>query len=163
VPPTAPALLAGPSAQVEFRRFLFKSVAVVVCVLLILDAAPNVGLGSAGTSLVVLAAGLVGLWLIMQFFAQVGDRNLEELAHGYTTLTLRFGGFWGGEGRRRPGLGRRVPWDYSGVWVLDGQTGAVRSEPDPEREPPGFYPSPNRPGVLELWTGAVWAGRYRDA
>jgi hypothetical protein len=152
VPPTAPALLPGASAQVEFRRFLFKSVAVVVSVLLILDAAPHVGLGSAGTSVVVLAAGLVALWLIVQLFAQAGERNLEELEHGYTTLTLR-----------RPGLGRWVPWDYSGVWVLDGRTGGVRSAPDPAHEPPGFYPSPNRPGALELWTGAAWAGRYRDA
>jgi hypothetical protein len=57
----------------------------------------------------------------------------------------------------------RAAWDYSGAWVLDGTTGAVRSVPDPEREAPGFYPSPNRPGALELWTGAAWAGRYRDA
>jgi hypothetical protein len=155
-PASAPALLPGPSAQAEFRRFLLKGVGVVVAVLLIVDTAPHVGLGSAGVSIVVLAAGLAALWLILQLFAQVGDRNLEELAHGYTTLTLRFGGFWGGEGQRRPGMGRRAPWDYSGV-------GAVRSVPDPEREPPGFYPSPNRPGALELWTGAVWAGRYRDA
>jgi hypothetical protein len=150
-PPSAPPLLPGPSAQAEFRGFGLKSVAVVVAVLLVVDTAPHVGLGSAGTVVVALAAGLVALWLIVQLFAQVGDRTLEELEHGYTTLTLR-----------RPGLGR-APWDYSGAWVLDGRTGAVRSVPDPEREPPGFYPSPNRPGALELWTGAVWAGRYRDA
>jgi hypothetical protein len=123
----------------------------MVAVLLIVDTAPHVGLGSAGTIVGALAAGLVALWLILQLFAQVGDRNLEELEHGYTTLTLR-----------RPGLGRAA-WDYSGAWVLDGTTGAVRSVPDPEREPPGFYPSPHRPGALELWTGAQWAGRYRDA
>lgn len=152
VPPAAPALLPGASAQVEFRRFLFKSVAVVVAVLLILSTAPDVGLGSAGTSVVVLAAALVALWLIVQFSADVGDRSREELAHGYATLTLR-----------RPDIRRRVPWDYAGVWVLDGRTGAVRSAPDPEHEPPGFYPSPNRAGALELWTGAAWAGRYRDA
>ena len=151
VPPTAPALLPGPSAQAEFRRFLLKSVAVVVAVLLIVDTAPHVGLGSAGTIVVALAAGLVALWLIVQLFAEVGDRTLEELEHGYTTLTLQ-----------RPVRGRAT-WDYSGAWVLDGTTGAVRSAPNPEREPPGFYPSPNRPGALELWTGAAWAGRYRDA
>jgi hypothetical protein len=151
VPPAAPALLPGESAQAEFRRFLLKSVAVVVAVLLIFDTAPDVGLGSAGTIVVALAAGLLALWLILQLFAPVGDRTVEELEHGYTTLTLR-----------RPALGRAA-WDYSGAWVLDGRTGAVRSAPDPEQEPPGFYPSPNRPGALELWTGAEWAGRYRDA
>ena len=89
------------------------------------------------------------------------DDPVEELAHGYTTLKLEFGGFWVGEGRRWPQFGHRPPWDYSALWLLDGSTGAVISEPVADADPPGLYPSPNRPEALELWTGVVWSGNYR--
>jgi len=29
--------------------------------------------------------------------------------------------------------------------------------PTGDVDPPGYYPSPNRPGRLELWTGAEWS------
>ncbi|WP_158630709.1 hypothetical protein [Nocardioides daphniae] len=35
------------------------------------------------------------------------------------------------------------------------------SPPDPSVLPPGHYPSPNRPGQLEMWTGAAWMYDYR--
>jgi hypothetical protein len=47
------------------------------------------------------------------------------------------------------------------LWVLDGSTGAVVSPPVADADPPGLYPSPNRPGAMELWTGVVWSGNYR--
>lgn len=161
VPPTPPPLLDGPSAARLFSRFLAKSAAVVAGVLIALAVFPRLGLGTTAISLLSLAAGLIGLWAIMRFLGNVGDRKLEELRHGYTTLELDFGGFWLGEGRRWPRFGRRIPWDYSGVWLLDGTTGAARQAPDRDRDPPGLYPSPNRPGVLELYSGVVWTGDYR--
>lgn len=162
MPVTPPALLPGRSAGREFNLWLATTGAVVVAVLVALEVVPAVGVGTWGASALTLAVGLIGLALIMRNLGRVGDRKLEEIAHGYTTLKLEFGGFWLGEGRRWPRFGHRAPWDYSGLWVLDGATGAVESEPDREVDPPGLYPSPNRPGALELWTGVVWSGHYRS-
>lgn len=160
-PPTPPRPLRGPSAHRLFNRFLLKGAAVVAATIAALEIVSRLQLGTAAVSLLSLAAGLLALWSIVRLLGAVGDRKLEELAHGYTTLTLDFGGFWLGEGRRWPRFGRRPPWDYSGAWVLDGATGAVVSAPDHRFDPPGLYPSPNRPGNLELWTGVVWTGDYR--
>jgi hypothetical protein len=140
---------------------MLRAVAVVVAALVVVEMVSGSGLGTAAESSVILATGLAACFAVMRMLGGVGDRKLEELAHGYTTLTLEFGGFWRGEGRRWPRFGRRAPWDYSGVWVLDGGTGEVVSEPDRAVDPPGLYPSPNRPGELELWTGVVWSGDYR--
>ena len=89
---------------------------------------------------------------------------MDELAAGYTTVTLKFGAFTMLRRRRPTGLEAevlRVPWDYSGIWVLDSKTGQPLQSPSPAALPPGFYPSPNRPGSFELWTGAAWAGTYQ--
>jgi hypothetical protein len=161
VPAAPPALLRGVSAARLFNRFLLRGAGVVAAVLVIVEVASRSGLGSTASSVVTLAAGLLGFAAILALLGQVGDRKLDELAHGYTTLQLEFGGFWVGEGRRWPRFGHRPPWDYSGVWVLDGSTGAVISEPNPDADAPGLYPSPNRPGAMELWTGVVWSGNYR--
>ena len=162
VPAAPPALLPGPSAARVFNRFLLSAAAIVAAVLVVVEVSSRSELGSTATSLICLAAGLLGFAAIIVLLGRVGDRKLEELAHGYTTLQVEFGGFWVGEGRRWPRFGHRPPWDYSGLWVLDGSTGAVISEPVAGADPPGLYASPNRPGALELWTGAVWSGNYRE-
>lgn len=161
VPTTPPGLLPGLSASRLFNRWLVTSALVVAAVLVAVEGVPRVGLGTWGESALTLAVGLIGLAAIFRSLGRVGDRKLEEISHGYTTLKLEFGAFWRGEGRQWPQFGRRPPWDYSGLWVLDGATGAVVSEPDRSLDPPGLYPSPNRPGALELWTGVVWSGHYR--
>jgi hypothetical protein len=160
VPETPPALLPGRSASRLFNRWIATSAAVVIAVLLALEIVPRLGLPGWGQGVLTLAAGLIGLAMIMRNLGRVGERKLEEIAAGYTTIKLEFGDFWIGEGRRWSRFGRRPPWDYSGLWVLDGATGAVVSEPDRSVDPPGLYPSPNRPGALELWTGVVWSGHY---
>lgn len=157
-PPPAP--LPGRSAQAAFRVFLGELAAIVALGLLLVAVAGRVGLSQGWTSVLVLVAGLVGFLLALYRWQRVGQHYLAELEHGYTTLVLQFGGFALGDGRRRPGLGRRVPWNYAGIWVFT-PSGEVLSAPEPGVEPPGFYPSPNRPGAFELWTGAVWAGEYR--
>lgn len=63
-------------------------------------------------------------------------------------------------GTRFSSTNGRVDWDYSGLWVL-ADDGRVKRAPDVTVEPPGFYPSPNRPRQYELWTGTTWAAQYR--
>lgn len=91
---------------------------------------------------------------------RVGYRNVEELDHGYTTTKVASGSYFQTLSFRRSRQAGRVEWDYSGIWVLD-VTGGVISAPDHRTDPPGYYPSPNRPGEFELWTGHAWAGDYR--
>ena len=160
VPATPPVQLRRPSAQSAFRRFLVQLGASVVVQLLLLEFVPDHA-SAAGTFAVLVAGGIVALVLILRWWRAVGEALLAELECGYTTLLVQFGTFGFGEGRRRPGLGWRVPWDFSGVWVLDSSS-RVLSAPDPGVDPPGFYPSPSRPGAWELWSGAVWVRRYRS-
>jgi hypothetical protein len=43
-----------------------------------------------------------------------------------------------------------------GLWRL-GRDGRVLREPDRSVPPPGWYPSPYYPGVLQRWDGPGWA------
>ncbi|KRF21003.1 hypothetical protein ASG90_00880 [Nocardioides sp. Soil797] len=52
-----------------------------------------------------------------------------------------------------------APWDLRGLWRL-GDHGEVLRAPVPGVLAAGHYPSPNRPGELELWTGVAWAYCY---
>ena len=51
-------------------------------------------------------------------------------------------------------------WDLRGLWRLDGHNRPVRA-PAPGVLPVGRYPSPNRPGLLEYWTGRDWHYMFR--
>lgn len=163
VPREPPRALPGPTGHQVFRAFLIKSAVTVSVVLLLLEALPRIGVRPGVSALVAALAGVLGLGVIyLRWWGDVGRRNVEEMAAGYTTFRMQYGSFWwGGHGHREPEL--RTPWDYSGLWVLDGTGRRVLSAPDPNVDPPGFYPSPNRPGAFELWTGAAWLGRYRDS
>ena len=55
---------------------------------------------------------------------------------------------------------RGAPWDLRGLWRL-GDDGSPTREPVAGVLAAGHYPSPNRAGQLELWTGVAWAYRYR--
>ena len=70
------------------------------------------------------------LWLLMVLTPR---RERAEFAAGYTTRSA-----------------------YLGLWRL-GRGGRVLREPDRSVPPPGFYPSPYRPGLLQLWDGPGWA------
>lgn len=111
-----------------------------------------------GATVAVGGTGLLMLVGIYRAWVWVGQGALTELHRGYSTVTMMYGGYGWGAQRRFRSSGHRAPWDYSGVWVL---TGAVSTAPDLRRDPPGFYPSPHREDVFELWSGQVWTGEVR--
>ena len=110
----------------------------------------------AGSALLVL--GALFLFLFVRLRSQVGDVFLDELGAGFTTLPLTVGAFWGVN--RHEGANYMESWDFRGIWVLAG-SGKVRSTPDRTVDPPGLYPSPERPGQLQVWTGMIWARKFR--
>lgn len=108
------------------------------------------------------ASWLTALAVLVWRWEVVGMRNREELDHGYTTVTMSFGG-WLQDRPLSPGLfGLYIPWNYQGVWVLDGHTRQVISAPDPNYDAPGFYNDPTQVGFQRFWTGAVWTARTRN-
>ena len=46
--------------------------------------------------------------------------------------------------------------NFTGLWRIDRRGGVLR-EPDRSVPPPGFYPSPYYPGLLQRWEGPGWA------
>jgi len=154
-PSRPPSILPGMTAQQAMVRCLVLEVATVfvpVIVGLVTDMRPIGLLLGAG------AAGVVAVLFAIGRFRRI---LLAELAAGYVTTTFHQGMFWFVD---RPGArwgNDVVGWVWDGVWVLTS-AGTVVSAPDPDVEPPGMYPSPNRPGQLELWTGTQWIGVYAD-
>jgi hypothetical protein len=164
VPDAPPALLAGDTAdQASTRVFLWLAGAIVAFFLLVAIVPAVLAPLGLPRPAVLVPAGVTGLAMlagIYRAWGRVGEVNLDELHHGYTTLSLISGSFWKGEARRWPGMGDRVPWDYRGVWALDN-SGGVGREPDRTVLAPGLYPSPHRAGHSELWSGTVWTGSFR--
>jgi hypothetical protein len=162
VPAQPPARLPGATArQVMMAGLAQAAVAFAVSIVVFLQI-PKLGLPAILEPLIMIPVGIAPFAFFMgRVFPRAGDRSLQEMAQGYTTLTLGFGDFWLGPPRRWPKYGHRMPWDYRGLWVYDGQGQRIISAPDLSVDPPGYYPSPNRTDSLELWTGTVWAGHFR--
>ena len=162
VPPAAPALIAGTTADKSFNFFLLKLVIVAGIVVASLDIVPKI-VGGKGllTALVDVTLGVAVLVLMLRWLKSIGEKNFQEISQGYTTLVLRYGMFGPNVSSRWYRSRFRVPWDYSGLWVL-GNDGKVLTAPDSSVDPPGFYPSPNRQGAYELWTGVGWSGQFRN-
>lgn len=100
-------------------------------------------------------------WII-RVVRRMQVRERLEVAAGYRLAKWR-AGTWGGDPERRYPAGKGMaaaPWDLRGLWFLD-ERGGVVAEPDRSVLPPGMYPSPNRPGELEMWTGRGWMYNYR--
>lgn len=161
VPAEPPALLPGRTAGQEAGWFFAKIIGAGIGLVVAVEILQRLGLPSSVWGLLMLGFGLGTMWYVFRSWRLVGERNLAEFARGYTTLKLTFGVFQFGTGRFWRGSGHQAPWDYSGVWVIDIAGRQVMSAPDLTVEPPGHYPSPNREGWLELWTGMVWIGDYR--
>ena len=158
-----PALLPGASAHAVVWGYITRVGVVVgawilaMLVLGVFDSAMATVL-----RLVALAVSLVGFWrLFVVGRARAGERLLEELDAGYATFRPAFGGFWRTRQASRPTLTYQEPWDFRGTWQLSSTGAVVGPPPDRSVLAPGFYPSPNRPGSLELWTGAAWGSVWR--
>jgi hypothetical protein len=162
VPAQPPALGPRPSAQQMFRNLALGCVLTIPALLLVHWLLGALGAPDGAVLVVVVGLMLVAFWALFRTLARIGDRSLEEFRLGYTTLILEWGGFWVGEGRFRKVTEMRTPWDYSGLWHLNGSTGEVLRPPRGEGDPPGMYPSPTRPGRLELWTGVRWQRHFAD-
>ncbi|VXC29108.1 hypothetical protein [Nocardioides sp. AX2bis] len=154
VPPSPPEPVAPNS-----RHLLLASVgAATAGVLTVLVAAGP--LDAPGWALGLLSAAVVGV--VGAVLLMIRGAQWKELQAGYCRLDHMVASFARDHEVRFPASGMRgAPWDLQGLWRLD-DAGSVQRAPVPHVLPPGHYPSPNRPGELELWTGEVWAYLYRQ-
>jgi hypothetical protein len=161
VPVEPPRLLPGPTAGAVSRRFVLWTICAVFGMVFGLLIVSKTGIPEHVMALLGAPVMLAVGFTVLRKQGRVGDRAVEEFNAGYTTLVLTFGGFWFGANRRWQGAGHRTPWDYSGTWVYSEDGTRIVSAPDGRTVSPGFYPSPNKRGSLELWTGIAWSGNYR--
>lgn len=159
VPSAPPALTAGGTADHAFKIFLLQGGAAVAVLLVLIEVVQRVGLGTTAVGLLILALSALLVVALHLLWQRVGRAVLDELAHGYTTLTFTYVSFRPPRDRGWYETDWRVPWDYTGVWVLRPD-GRVLSAPRSDVEPPGFFPSPNRVGEFELWSGVGWTGQF---
>ncbi|MBE7324128.1 hypothetical protein IEQ44_05645 [Nocardioides sp. Y6] len=145
VPATPPQRIPGPSAAEVAQRAGMQALVGMVVV-----AGAFVLHTSALTALLVVA---YVCW-VMTRFPVVGNRLLDELAHGYTTLVFTQGSFWFS-------LESWLTWDFSAVWKFTGK--GVEPPTPGAVDPPGLYPSPDKPDRWQVWTGAQWSGSHRPA
>lgn len=161
-PSSPPRLLPGTSAHQALIHCGLALAGAAVLVLTALALGPESGgQASWGAVALMLGATAVGITAVVLAIGRFRRALLRELEAGYVTTTFHQGTFWFAN-RPGPAVGNDVVgWEWSGVWVLNS-SGEVVSAPDPNADPPGFYPSPHHPGRLELWTGAQWLGVYKD-
>jgi hypothetical protein len=104
-------------------------------------------------------AVLAGWWWMFNRFVAAW---FSEAVAGYVTVSPVFGKYARDRDGRWPGRSSAPKWNTDGLWLLDNK-GKVLREPDRNVLPVGWYPSPNREGLFELWTGADWSYRYLPA
>lgn len=147
VPPTPPALVCPPSYKGILPAAVAGLLGIVVTVV------------TTQVWALVVTLGLFGLIIVRVVIMQRRERL--EVAAGYRLVNWR-AGTWGRDPDRRFTVGTGMaaaPWDLRGLWFLD-EKGQVLAPPDPSVLPPGKYPSPNKPGQLEMWTGTAWMYGY---
>lgn len=148
VPPTPPALVCPPSYRGVVQTAVLVGLAMVAVIVL-----------PSWWALGIVPVTVVGF---LRMVRTLRERERLEVAAGYRLVEWR-AGTWGRDpdGRFAASTGlMAAPWDLRGLWHLDAR-GDVVAPPDPSVLPPGHYPSPNRPGQLEMWTGAAWMYDYR--
>ncbi len=159
VPAEPPDLVVRPSAH-SLQRVLFATVAMSVLVLafLLLTGGRN-GAFTAGGLGRFLTAAVVCATACGYTIRRWGRAVLDEATAGYTTTPFDLGRFWIGAAPEAPWTFGWIGWDFSGLWVM-APDGTVEAAPRSDRDPPGVYPSPNRPGEWELWTGSQWSAHF---
>lgn len=161
-PAQPPGLPVQPTARSLMHRFVVLAAGGTVVLGAVAGLVDRSGLPGPATAGLLGALALAFFVVLLRALPKVGRQSIAELQHGYTTLTLQMGGFWYGEGPLTMPGEMRAAWDYRGAWQLDHRDGRVLRPPDRDVDPPGMYPSPNRPGRMELWTGRVWLGHYAE-
>lgn len=164
-PATPPPLLPGHTALQLFHRTLI-GIAGWAVGLVVLSRAADWLLPQPWGDWTAIAGTWVGFIASLVMFRPMSRRKVEELNAGYVTIKFIFGSLTSLKGPDRPlrwdyGNELRMPWDYRGVWHLNNR-GEVLTAPDRAVDAPGFYPSPNRAGMLEFWSGCTWAASYRS-
>lgn len=161
-PTTPPTIQVRPIAHEAFVGLAAtlgaSVVAMVICLISLADNRIS-GLGA----IVFGAIATIGFVVIRASLRRFRALFLDELQAGYATTTFTQGLFWlpvRGAGRRTWG-DDVIGWDWDGLWVLDAE-GHVVSGPDPSKDPPGLYPSPNVSGQRELWTGYRWTAVFPE-
>lgn len=157
-PQSPPGLLPGPTSEQRFYLYLLATVLSGAALFAVI--AWLAGMTTGWFRLVLPAIAIAWFLLVIAGLNWVGTKLYDELAQGYATLTVDFGGFFLANQRVWQRVRRRAPWDFGGLWALDSR-GAVSRVPDRSLDAPGFYPSPTRPQALELWSGRVWMGEFR--
>lgn len=162
-PSRPPSLLPGTTSH----QALVRCGVVLAGAALLVAAAIALGPENGGQATVpalamMLGATAVGIAAVVVAIRRFRRVLLAELAAGYVTTTFHQGLFWVVNSPGPTWGNDVVGWVWDGVWVLTS-AGSVVSGPDPNVDPPGLYPSPNRPGQLELWTGSQWTGVHVDA
>ncbi len=162
-PSQPPSLLPGTSAHQALVRCGVVLAGAAALVAAAVAFGPTKGSHETVSSLLILlGATAVGIGAMIAAIRRFRRVLLAELAAGYVTTTFYQGLFWMAQGPG-PRVGNDVVgWVWDGVWVLTS-AGDVVASPDPAVDPPGFYPSPNTPSQLELWTGSQWTGVHRNA
>jgi hypothetical protein len=158
-PSTPPDITGRPTARNAFRYLATTFAVAVAATLACLALLPDGRIAGKG-AIAYVAVLVIGYFAVRVPLHRCRDILLEELQAGYTTRTFTQGSFWIPRGPARTHKDNDViGWVWDGLWVLD-RHGNVVSVPDRSLDPPGLYPSPHRPGKLELWTGYQWAGVY---
>ncbi|RHW28217.1 hypothetical protein D0Z08_04330 [Nocardioides immobilis] len=154
---TPPSVDVVPTARTALRQaFVVVGAAAVAIAVTMVVGGRGGGLG--GPQLfALLAVSVLGITAVAVAVRRFGRVQLDELQHGYTTTSYKLGRWWMRVAPDGPVTVGWVEWDWSGTWVLRPD-GVVVSAPRPDRDAPGLYPSPRRPGSLELWTGHQWSG-----
>ncbi len=174
VPPEPPRLLPGETADQGFMRIFKRTFAGIVALVLVgnvfekppagLEALPLLG---SHFGLMMSVGGVTAMAVIYKQLGRVGERHLEELRHGYTTLEMKNGGVWLGERRKFRGMprARTTPWDFSGTWVLTSDGPSFPSQPPGRRRPACTRPAPvQTAGKFGLGAcGAACSARRRPA
>lgn len=160
VPAEPPLALPGRSAA-QLRTWMLAAVVAwmassAATIVGLSGAAEDVqGVGAVG----VLLLGSAAMLALMRLAKAVGHRHYSELQRGYSTVEAIYALWEPTRDGRFAKLDWNVPWDHRGCWILRSDGRVVRG-PDRRVEPPGFYPSPHRAELFELWTGRAWAGVY---
>jgi hypothetical protein len=157
IPTDPPAVTVLPTSARALRdagvAFVLASGVVVVVMLVAGSGGYLGGLGVAA----LLGSAALGFWAVATALKRWGRTLLAELALGYTTTPPGVSASWW---LGRSAYGRNGPqWEWRGLWLLRPD-GTVRSAPSRQGVPPGVYPSPSRPGAMELWTGRQWTGYF---